>query len=73
MAWIDEDDGEVQGEQAYVLDVMNAGPGAASGRVAFNAEDAVQFAKYGDPVILVRIETSPEDLEAYTRALDALL
>jgi pyruvate,orthophosphate dikinase len=42
---------------------LNAGPGAASGRVAFNAEDAVQFAKYGDPVILVRIETSPEDIE----------
>ncbi|MCB2206023.1 pyruvate, phosphate dikinase [bacterium] len=47
---------------------LNAGPGAASGRVAFNAEDAVQFAKYGDPVILVRIETSPEDIEGMNAA-----
>jgi pyruvate, orthophosphate dikinase len=42
---------------------LNAGPGAASGVVAFNAEDAVRFAKNGLPVILVRIETSPEDID----------
>ncbi|MBR9974786.1 MAG: pyruvate, phosphate dikinase [Bacteroidetes bacterium] len=42
---------------------LNAGPGAASGVVAFNAEDAVRFAKNGMPVILVRIETSPEDIK----------
>jgi pyruvate,orthophosphate dikinase len=42
---------------------LNAGPGAAAGVVAFNAEDAVRFAKEGKPVILVRIETSPEDIK----------
>jgi pyruvate,orthophosphate dikinase len=41
---------------------LNAGPGAATGKVVFNAEDAVELAKKGDPVILVRIETSPEDI-----------
>ena len=41
---------------------LNAGPGAATGKVVFNAEDAVELAKKGDPVILVRVETSPEDI-----------
>jgi pyruvate, orthophosphate dikinase len=41
---------------------LNAGPGAATGRVVFNAEDAIARAAAGDPVILVRIETSPEDI-----------
>ena len=41
---------------------LNAGPGAASGKVVFNAEDAVAGAAKGDKVILVRIETSPEDI-----------
>ncbi|HJQ85249.1 MAG TPA: pyruvate, phosphate dikinase [Candidatus Binatia bacterium] len=41
---------------------LNAGPGAATGRVVFNAEDAIERAKGGQPVILVRIETSPEDI-----------
>src|SRR5437763_10956343 len=40
---------------------LPAGPGAAAGRIAFNAERAVQMAK-DDPVLLVRIETSPEDI-----------
>ena len=40
---------------------LPAGPGAAAGRIAFNAEHAVRMAKDG-PVILVRIETSPEDI-----------
>lgn len=41
---------------------LNAGPGAACGKVVFNAEDAVEIAAQGHPVILVRIETSPEDI-----------
>ncbi|HYC58925.1 MAG TPA: pyruvate, phosphate dikinase [Thermoanaerobaculia bacterium] len=40
---------------------LPAGPGAAAGRIAFNADNAVRMAKDG-PVILVRIETSPEDI-----------
>jgi pyruvate,orthophosphate dikinase len=41
---------------------LNAGPGAACGKVVFNAEDAVEWANKGEKVILVRIETSPEDI-----------
>jgi len=41
---------------------LNAGPGAATGRIVFNAEDAVDWATRGEPVVLVRIETSPEDI-----------
>ncbi|MBV9392179.1 MAG: pyruvate, phosphate dikinase [Verrucomicrobia bacterium] len=47
---------------------LAAGPGAASGRIVFNAKDAVDFAHKGDPVILVRIETSPEDLRGMIAA-----
>ncbi|MGH7491547.1 MAG: pyruvate, phosphate dikinase [bacterium] len=42
---------------------LNAGPGAASGRIVFNAPDAVEWKKRGEQVILVRIETSPEDIK----------
>ncbi len=41
---------------------INAGPGAATGRIVFNAEDAEKWAADGEEVILVRIETSPEDI-----------
>ncbi len=41
---------------------LAAGPGAATGRIAFSAEDAVKMAEDGDPVVLIRIETSPEDI-----------
>jgi len=42
---------------------LNAGPGAASGKIALSAEDAVKMAEKGDKVVLVRIETSPEDIK----------
>ena len=51
---------------------LNAGPGAASGRVVFNASDAVEWAKRGEPVILVRIETSPEDIKGMDAAIGIL-
>ena len=41
---------------------LAAGPGAATGRIAFSAEDAVKMAEDGEPVVLIRIETSPEDI-----------
>ena len=40
-----------------------ASPGAAAGTVVFTAEDAVEEGKKGKKVILVRLETSPEDIE----------
>ncbi len=42
---------------------LPASPGAAVGRVVFTAEEAVEMASKGEPVILTRIETSPEDIE----------
>ncbi|MGI6705287.1 MAG: pyruvate, phosphate dikinase [Clostridia bacterium] len=42
---------------------LPASPGAAAGQVYFTAEDAVAAAKNGQKVILVRTETSPEDIE----------
>ncbi len=42
---------------------LNAGPGAATGRVVFNAPDAEEWKKRGEQVILTRIETSPEDIK----------
>ncbi|MFC1526842.1 pyruvate, phosphate dikinase, partial [Candidatus Latescibacterota bacterium] len=41
---------------------LPASPGAASGKVVFNAEDAEAEAAKGEEVILVRLETSPEDI-----------
>jgi len=50
-------------EGKLVAKGLNAGPGAASGKVALNAEDAEEMASKGEKVILVRIETSPEDIK----------
>ncbi|MCL1892227.1 MAG: pyruvate, phosphate dikinase [Alphaproteobacteria bacterium] len=41
---------------------LPASPGAAVGRAVFNAEDAVEWAKRGEKAMLIRIETSPEDI-----------
>jgi len=41
---------------------LPASPGAATGKVVFHADDAVEWAEKGEKVILVRIETSPEDI-----------
>ena len=40
-----------------------ASPGAAAGTIVFTAEDAVAHGKRGEKVVLVRLETSPEDIE----------
>ncbi len=42
---------------------LAASPGAAYGRVYFNADDAVAASERGEKVVLVRLETSPEDIE----------
>src|SRR5213080_1404876 len=47
---------------------LPAGPGAASGRVYFNADRAVEAAHQGEKVLLARIETSPEDLRGMIAA-----
>ncbi len=47
---------------------LPAGPGAATGKIYFNAERAVIAAEKGEKVLLVRIETSPEDLRGMIAA-----
>lgn len=42
---------------------LPASPGAACGRVYFNAADCIEASKRGEKVVLVRLETSPEDIE----------
>ena len=42
---------------------LPASPGAACGRVYFNAADCIDASKRGEKVVLVRLETSPEDIE----------
>ena len=46
-----------------VAKALPASPGAATGKIVFTAEDAVEQGKKGEKVILVRLETSPEDIE----------
>ena len=47
---------------------LNAGPGAATGRLVFNSVDAEAWATRGEKVILARIETSPEDIKGMNAA-----
>jgi pyruvate,orthophosphate dikinase len=47
---------------------LPAGPGAATGKIYFNADRAVQAADKGEKVLLVRVETSPEDLRGMIAA-----
>ncbi|MBN1687934.1 MAG: pyruvate, phosphate dikinase [Candidatus Omnitrophica bacterium] len=46
----------------FLVKGLPASPGAASGKVVFNADDAEAWTAKGEKVILVRIETSPEDI-----------
>ena len=41
---------------------LGASPGAACGKIVFNAETAIEWAERGEKVVLVRLETSPEDI-----------
>jgi pyruvate,orthophosphate dikinase len=47
---------------------LPAAPGAASGKIVFTAEDAKEAAADGEKVVLVRLETSPEDIEGMKAA-----
>ncbi len=50
-------------QRTVIATGLGASPGAAVGRVVFTSGDAVQWAERGEDVILVRDETSPEDIE----------
>ncbi len=47
---------------------LAASPGAACGKIVFSAEDAKAWAARGEKVVLVRLETSPEDIEGMKAA-----
>lgn len=51
---------------------LPAGPGGAVGKVVFSANDAVEWTKKGEQVILVREETNPEDVEGMRAAVGIL-
>ncbi len=55
-------------EQKMLATGLPAGPGAASGRIFFNADVAADKARDGEKVLLVRVETSPEDLRGMIAA-----
>ncbi len=55
-------------EDTPVATGLPASPGAASGGVCFTAKDAVDAANAGKKVVLVRLETSPEDIEGMAAA-----
>ena len=55
-------------EAAPVAQALAASPGAACGKIVFTAEDAKAWAAKGEKVVLVRLETSPEDIEGMKAA-----
>ena len=53
---------------APVAKALGASPGAACGKIVFTADDAKEWAARGEKVVLVRLETSPEDIEGMKAA-----
>ncbi len=63
-----EDKKKAKSENRIFAKGLPAGPGAATGKVVFFAEDAEEWAAKGEKVILVREETSPEDIKGMNSA-----
>ena len=61
-------DAEVLAKVEPVGKALAASPGAAAGQIVFSAEDAKAWAAEGKKVVLVRLETSPEDIEGMKAA-----
>ena len=61
-------DTKVLKSQEPLARALAASPGAAAGKIVFTAEDAKEWAGRGEKVILVRLETSPEDIEGMKAA-----
>ena len=56
-------DPEVLAKSEPIGSAIGASPGSAAGKIVFSAEDAMSWNKRGEKVVLVRLETSPEDIE----------
>ena len=65
-------DGAALKDAQVIARGLPASPGAATGKVVFNAEDAKRAANAGHRVVLVRLETSPEDIEGMAAAQGVL-
>jgi pyruvate,orthophosphate dikinase len=61
-------DGKAEKAAAKIAGGLPASPGAATGRVVFSAHEAEEQAEMGEPVILCRTETSPEDIGGMSAA-----
>jgi pyruvate,orthophosphate dikinase len=61
-------DAEALKKAEPIARALAASPGAACGKIVFTAEDAKAQAKKGEKVVLVRLETSPEDIEGMKSA-----
>ena len=61
-------DAEALKKAVPMAKALGASPGAACGKIVFTAEDAKEWAERGEKVILVRLETSPEDIEGMKSA-----
>ena len=61
-------DAEALKKSPVIGNALAASPGAASGKIVFSAEDAKEWAARGEKVVLVRLETSPEDIEGMKAA-----
>ncbi len=56
-------DPKAEHKHTVIAKGLPAGPGAAGGRVVFSTDDAVEWAHKGEKVVLIREETSPEDVD----------
>ncbi|HZA85713.1 MAG TPA: putative PEP-binding protein, partial [Acidimicrobiales bacterium] len=56
------------GDATAIASGLNASPGAAVGKAVFSADDAQEWAERGEPVILVRRETTPDDYHGMIRS-----
>ncbi|HEX2222536.1 MAG TPA: pyruvate, phosphate dikinase, partial [Candidatus Limnocylindria bacterium] len=63
---------KAQAQDRFLAKGLNASPGAATGRAIFDPDRAVEARDAGDPVILVRIETSPDDVHGMLAARGVL-
>lgn len=61
-------DAKSRKEAKVIATGLPAGPGAATGKIVFNAEEAEAMAARGENVLLVRVETSPEDIRGMLAA-----
>lgn len=61
-------DKDAQAKAEVITSALPASPGAAAGQIVFSAEEAIEEAANGKKVILVRLETSPEDIQGMAAA-----